>query len=179
MLFRTIDDFLADIAFADEVIENGIESATVAQKEWLEGYFTDDKRTTEEMLADSVDPARRNNQLKRRQKVQASEARVFGGDDPHHVKKIVKTADDAWSGVVHGNYSSVMEMYGGDTLADACFHMEGTVRFSEYRHHIGLYVHNALNQFFKVAYNLGHHELAHHLRELRRKFEESPAYTAR
>jgi hypothetical protein len=180
VLFRTIDDFLADIVFADEIIERGLANATVAQREWLEGYFVDEKRTTDEMLADSVDPARRANHLKRRQKVQASQARVIGGDNPFHVKKIVKTIDDAWSGVVHGNYQSVMEMYGGETLDDARFRMDGVpTRRTSYRHFIGLLVHNALNEFFKVAVNLGLNDLAHELRELRREFEKSPAYTDR
>jgi hypothetical protein len=177
VLFRTIDDFLADITFADEIIEQGIENATTVQKEWLEGYFIDDDRTTAELLADSVDPAKSNHNMKRRQKVQASEARVFGGDDPYHVKKLVKTIDDRWNGTVHGSYFSVMTMYGGPSIEEARFETEGMpTRFSEYRHFLGLLVHNALNQFFKVSINLGIPDLADHLRELRREFEKSPAY---
>jgi len=72
-----------------------------------------------------------------------------------------------------------MEMYGGGALDTAHFHTKGIpARFSEYRHYLGLQVHLALNMFFKVAYNLGHDQLAHHLREMRREFEKSPAYTA-
>lgn len=179
VLFRTINDFLSDITFADEVIEKGIDKVTTTQRDWVESYFIDEKRTTQEMVRDSVEPARRCGFSGRRQKVQASEARIFGGEDPHHVKKLVKTIDDAWSGVVHGNYFSVMEMYGGDTMEGARFDTEGLPsRFSQYRHHLGLYVHNALNQFSKVAYNLGLLELAAALREARRTFEKSPAYTA-
>jgi hypothetical protein len=179
VLYRTIDDFLADITFADEIIEQGMEKATVAQRDWYEGYFVDDNRPIEEMLADSVDPMKRNKQLVRRQKVQASEARVFGGEDPHYVKKLVKTLDDAWSGVVHGNYRSVMEMYGGPSRDETYFHCEGIpARFSQYRHFLGLLVHNALNQGFKVAHNLGMAELASQIIEFRREFETSPAYTS-
>jgi hypothetical protein len=69
-------------------------------------------------------------------------------------------------------------MYGGDTLETAHFATEGMPeRFSEYRHFLGLLVHNALNQFCKVTYNLGLNEVAHQLRELRREFEKSLAYT--
>lgn len=174
VLFRTIDDFLADIAFVDEVVEKGIENATTAQKEFLERYFIDDKRTTKELL----ERREKINYNAKRQKVQASEARTLGGDNPDRIKRMVSAIDDVFSGVVHGDYNSVMEMYGGDTLGTAKFQMRGIpTRFSEYRHHLGLQVHHALNMFFKVAYNLGHEELADSLRELRRKFENSPAYT--
>jgi hypothetical protein len=180
VLLRTIDDFLGEITFVDEIIEKGIENCTTEHKQFLEDYFFDNNRTTEEMLEDSVNPRRKVDFKKHRQKMQASEARFLGGDDPHHIKKVSKTIDDAWSGVVHGSYQSVMEMYGGDSIETAHFEAGGTgARFSDYRHHIGLHVHHALNQFFKVAYNLGHTELAHHLREMRRQFEDSPAYTAR
>ena len=78
-------------------------------------------------------------------------------------------------GVVHGSYQSVMEMYGGESIERASFESGGTgARFSGYRHSIGLHIHNALNQVSKVAYNLGHTELAIHPREVRRKFEKSP-----
>jgi|GEM_PF-609701 len=175
VLFRTIDDFLADIAFVDEIIEKGLENVTTAQKRYLEQYFVDDKRSTEELLENRA----KINYNELRQKVQASQARTLGGDDPHHVKTMVRAIDDGFSGFVHGNYSSVMEMYGGDTLEEACFHTDGVpVRFSEHRHQLGLSVHLALNMFLKVAFNLGHEPLAFQLRELRRQFEESPAYTA-
>ena len=73
-----------------------------------------------------------------------------------------------------------MKMYGGDDVESASFKAGGTgARFSSYRHHIGFHVHAALNQFAKVAINLGHPELAHHLREMRRRFESSPAYSQR
>jgi hypothetical protein len=105
---------------------------------------------------------------------------MLGGDNPYRVKKIVKTLDDSWSGVVHGNYQSVMEMYGGDSLEDSRFRMEGMpTRRTVYRHFIGLLVHNALNEFSKVAFNLGLNELANELRELRKEFEKSPSYTSR
>ena len=180
VLLRTIDDFLAEITFMDEVTEKGIDNCTTEHKRFLEEYFFDNNRTTEEMLEDSVNPTRKVDFTKHRQKMQASEARLLGGDDPHHIKKTVKTIDDAWSGVVHGSYQSVMEMYGGESIETAHFEAGGTgARFSPYRHHIGLHVHHALNEFCKVAYNLGHNQLAHHLREMRREFEKSPAYTAR
>lgn len=180
VLFRTIDDYLADITFADEIIEKGIENVTSAQREWLDGYFVDDSRTTAEMLADSVAPAKKGDPLGRRKKVQASQARTFGGANPFDIKQKVATIDNAWSGVVHGNYNSVMEMYGGTSIEKSYFHTEGVpARFSQYRHFLGLLVHNSINQFFKVAYNLGLEELAHNLRELRREFEKSPAYTTK
>jgi len=175
VLFRTTDDFLAAINFVDEIIEKGPETVTAAQRAFLDQYFVDDKRTTEEML----ESRKKINYNELRQKVQASEARVIGADNPDRMKKIVRTIDDSFSGVVHGSYSSVMEMYGGGTLDTAHFHTEGIpARFSEYRHFLGLQVHLALSLFCKVAHNLGHDELAHHLREMRRKFEKTPAYTA-
>jgi hypothetical protein len=150
VLFRTIDDFLADIMFVDEAVTTG--NANAAQQQFLDKYFVD-----EAMI----------NHNERRQKVQASEARTIGGDNPHRIKEIVSKVDDAFSGIVHGSYQSVMEMFGSGG------------RFVEYRHHLGLYVHRSLNIFCKVAYNLGHEELSFMLRELRREFEASLAYTQR
>jgi hypothetical protein len=171
VLFRTIDDFLADVNFVDEIIEKGPENVTVSQREFLDLYFVDDKRSSEEMLENR----KKVNHNERRQKVQASEARVFGGENPYRVKQIAQTIDDAFSGVVHGNYTSVMEMYGGGA---AYFHTQGIpARFSEYRRFLGLQIHHALDMFFKVAYNLGHRQLAEHIIETRRQFEQSPAYT--
>lgn len=171
VLFRTIDDFIADVDFADEVIERGGEAVTVSQKEFLDKYFLIDERSIEQRLESPAKVSRP------RQKIQAAEARMLGGENPDRIKKIARAVDDVFSGYVHGNYSSVMEMYGG-TAYDAHFHTRGIgFRFSVYRHHLGIYVHRALNTFFKVAHNLGHEELARHIIEFRRYFENSPAYT--
>lgn len=175
VLFRTIDDFIADINFVDEIIEKTLENVTTAQREFLDKYFVDEKLTTEDLL----ERRKKVNYNERRQKVQASEARVFGGENPDQVKKIARAVDDVFSGTVHGNYTSIMTMYGGDGPEDAHFHTRGIpVRFSEYRHHLGLYVHRALNAFFKVSHNFGHAELAEQLIKLRREFEKSPAFSA-
>jgi hypothetical protein len=180
VLLRTIDDFIGEIVFIDEVLPGGAGIVTTEHKQFLENYFFDNKRTADEMLADSINPSRKADFKKHRQKVQAAEARFTGGKDPFNAKKVVKTIDDAWSGVVHGSYQSVMEMYGGDSIEGAKFETSGTgARFTEYRHHIGLYIHRALNFFFKVAYNLGLGELAHDLRETRKHFEKSDVYTSR
>jgi len=174
MLFRPIDDFLADIMYVDEIVENGSAGVTVAQQQFLDRYFIDDKLNIEERMAHR----KKINYNERRQKVQASEARYLGGDNPDRTKKIVQVVDDVFSGVVHGDYLSTMETYGGDTLDETAFHVDGLpVRFPEYRHHLALYVHRALNAFSKVAFNLGQHELAAKLREARITFEKTPAYT--
>jgi hypothetical protein len=171
VLFRTIDDFLADINFIDEILEKGAENVTQAQREFVELYFVDDARTIEERLEDSV---KKINHNARRQKVQASEARLLGFGDPDRVKKIAATIDKAFSGYIHGDYQTAMEMYGGP---NPHFHTHGMpVRFTEYRRHIGIYVHRALNEFCGVAHKLGLEELAYRLREMRREFEKSPAY---
>jgi hypothetical protein len=117
VLFRTIDDFIANINFADELIDKGPENVTVAQREFLETYFVDDKRTSEELL----ESRKKINYNALRQKVQAAEARAFGDGNPDRTKKMVNAIDDVFSGVVHGGYSSVMEMYGGESLEKACF----------------------------------------------------------
>jgi hypothetical protein len=175
VLFRTIDDFLADImAFADEIVEGT--ALTTAQRDFVSKYFVDDPRTPEEILAAGGTRAPRINHNERRQKVQAAEGRVFGAEDPHRTRSLAKVVDDVFNGVVHGDYASSMEMYGGE---DPYFHTKGMpVRFSGYRHHLGIYIHRALNAFFKVAYNLGDHDLANELRERRREFEKTIAYTA-
>src|ERR1700680_1692598 len=59
VLFRTIDDVASQIMFVDEIIEKGEANVTAMQRQFLERYFDDDDRTTEEMLEDSVKPKRR------------------------------------------------------------------------------------------------------------------------
>jgi hypothetical protein len=158
VLFRTIDDFISDIMFVDEVVSTG--KSTLAQQEYFDKYFDDEASI---------------NHNERRQKVQASEARAVGGDNPDRIKKIVKQIDHTFSGVIHGDYSSTMEMYGGPEMK---FHMEGVpYRYPDYRHFTGLQICAALNALFKVAVNLGFTELATHLRALRQEFVASPAYT--
>lgn len=173
VLLRTIDDFLADIVFVDESIEKGVENVTESQRQFIDKYFVDDARTVEEQLADGGKP-RGINHNARRQKVQASEARLIGFENPDRMKKMVATIDDALSGVVHGDYASAMEMFGGNPPH---FHTKGMpVRYDGYRHHVGIYVHRALNVFCGVAYKLGHADLAHKIREIRRDFEKTSAY---
>jgi len=95
---------------------------------------------------------RKINHYERRRKVQATEACFIGGDDPDRVKKIARAIDDVFSGTIHGDYNSIMEMYGGATPETAHFHTQGIpARFSEYRQYLGLQVHHALNMFFKAA----------------------------
>jgi len=172
VLLRTIDDFVGDVFFVDEVIDKGESNATTSQIKFLKDYFIDEK-------ADPTVPPTRPD-LKRRQKVQASEARTLGGDNPYRVVGLVKPIDDVLSGVVHGSYSSVMELYGGASLDEAYFHTQGMLeRCVEYRFFLGQKIHEALNTFFKVAYNLGDHDLANTLREERREFEKSAYYSTK
>ena len=157
-MFRTIDDAVGDFFFVDEVIDTG--NANAAQAKYLAEYFDDAKSV---------------NDNERRRKVQAAEARFLWKGNPSGSKQSVKTIDNTFSGIVHGSYSSIMDMYGGNP---ARFHAEGVpVRFIEYRVHLGIYVHRGLNVFFKVAYNLGLHNLAESIRDLRQTFEKNPAYT--
>jgi hypothetical protein len=179
VLFRTIDDFCAEITFVSELLEKGDDdpNVTVEQKTFLERYFVDDSRTSEQMLADSTDPKKKINYNARRQKVQASEMRFANIENPHRVKQMVKTIDDTLSGVIHGEYASVMELYGG---LPPRFHTEGMpVRFSAYRHYLGLQVSMALNSFCGAASKVGLPLLAERLRTLRQTFEKSSANTTR
>ncbi len=115
VLFGTMDDFLADINFVDEIIEKGLENVTASQRKFFELYFADDDRTNEDLL----ERQNKINHNERRQKVQASETRLIGGDNPDRIKKIVRVIDDVFSGGIHGDYNSVMEVYGGATLETA------------------------------------------------------------
>lgn len=172
VLFRTIDDFIANFMSVDEVLIKGAENVTASQRTFLERYFTDDPRSVEEKMANR----KKVNYNEWRQKVQASEARLLGGENPHQIKQIVQVVDDVFSGFVHGDYASTMEMYGGSTLAQTQFNVSGIpVRFQEYRQHLAIYVHRALNIFSRLAHNLGHQEISEKLRQARINFEASPA----
>jgi len=158
VMFRTIDDACGDFFFVDEVIDTG--KANAAQAKYLAEYFGDEKSI---------------NDNERRRKVQAAEARYLGQGNPSDAKQTVKTIDNTFSGIIHGSYSAMMDMYGGKP---ARFHVEGMpVRSIEYRVHLGIYIHRALNVFCKVANNLGQHELAETIRDLRQIFEKNPSYT--
>lgn len=172
VLFRTIDDYIDEIAFVSEVVEN--RTATTDQTRFIEAFFEDDSRTTAELLQD-----RPRQKRVERKKIHASQERVFGRfvpQIPGLIRRMARAIDDVYSGVVHGSQSSIMQMYEGGT---ECFKVRGmldTPHIRTYRIELANYTHRALNTSSVIALFLGLTDVGDRLYEKRVAFETSEAY---
>jgi hypothetical protein len=168
-LIRTIDEFVGNIMFVKEALDTG--TPTADQQKYIDDYFIDRDQTLEEMLEK---PARAMH-VPRKQKIRASEARQLKPEDPHSVVQASDAIDSVYDGFIHGDYSSVMQMYvGGSTEGFAVTGMQQ--RIPEHRKELANYVHRTMNVMGIVAHGLGLDEVTHELREMRRSFEVTPVY---
>lgn len=174
VIIRTVDDFLAEIMFVEEVVRVG--RPTADQERFIEQFFAEEAFSVDEMIAIDVRRPRRVG----RRSVQASEARVLGefsDSGPDRVRRIARTVDAAYSGYVHGSYATTMELYvGGDNEG---FRLKGTLGSPHIKTFLGelaRYVHRALNIFASIAHGLGLGELAERLLQVRRSMEESDSF---
>ena len=175
-LSRTIDDFLEEIEFL-HADDNGQLNDT--QQQFVDLYFDEDDRPISERLQSPRKVARIP-----RKKIRAHVARLIaratGNDaDIHGIISQSRVVDEAFSGAVHGNYPSTMDLFGGPDRDSARFHMTGmtdTPRMPGYVVNFAIYVHRALNAVSGLAFDLGQTELFQRLQEARVEFEESDAY---
>lgn len=165
VLIRTIDEFLDAVLFADEPIEKGV--TTAEQQKEFDFFFRDFRDDTEKRRAGTFTEFRPE-----KNKVQASQARALGPENPHDTKLLVKTIDDSFSGYVHGDIPTIMEMYvGGHGFSMRG--MQETPRMAEFRSALARVIHNGLNSVLGMAIRSGQPELAEQLRRRRIALEES------
>jgi hypothetical protein len=106
VLIRTINDFLADILYMEEVHQKG--TATVDQQTFLDEFFAQEDFDVQAMLKDPKRPWRVS-----RKHIHASSARILQPENPDPVRKMVATIDIAFSKYVHGEFLTIMELYAG------------------------------------------------------------------
>jgi hypothetical protein len=153
MLFRGIGRYLAEITFVEEGLENDM---TPQHNEFVESFFTLELRSNEDMAAvQGLLPARRNS---------------------HRTRKIFRVVANQYSGVTHGSYQSVMEMYEGSTEHFMLAGMLNTPRIPEYRKELANYTHRALDVLGRVAYGQRLTYLFESLTTCRMALEASSAY---
>ena len=105
-MLRTIDDFIAEIQFAQEAIATGINTAD-QEKEFAQ-FFYEFKDDPEQKISGNFKVYRAE-----RKKVQASQSRQLHPENSHAVRMLAGAIDDTFSGYVHGSYSTIMEMFAG------------------------------------------------------------------
>lgn len=175
VIFRTVDDFLAEIMFVEEAVRTG--QPTADQQRFIEQFFAEETVSVEEMMASDTPGPRRVE----RRAIQASEARVLGEFSETgpggRLRRIVKTIDDVYSKYVHGAYPTVMELYvGGDNEGFRIRGTLGTPHIPTFRRELAHYTHRSLNVLASIAHGLGLEELTPRLLEARRNLEASDAY---
>jgi hypothetical protein len=172
VLFRTINDFLADILYMQEVHEKG--SATVDQQRVIDQFFAQEVFDVNAVLKDPKQPPRVS-----RKSILASGARLLQSENPDPVRRMAATLDIAYSMYVHGEYPTIMEMYVGGDQGEGfrVRGMVGTPKIPIYRQTLAFFTHQALNVFAGVALGtFGLHGLWGTLLEARRQLEASDAY---
>jgi hypothetical protein len=173
VIFRTIDEFVGDIDFLDEA---HLTEPNEAQKRFVEEFFAQDLRTTEEMM-EGTPKVDRVPQKKKR----ASEARTLGAfENVDTMRRRLEATDDVLSGYVHGSYPNIMQMYGGtDTGMNEGFHMHGmlgTPRVEEFQLWLGMFVHPALNTVAMLLHDVRDLERKDKLIDIRNRLEASDEY---
>lgn len=169
VILRTIDDFLAEIAFLHEAHQR--EEPTSGQVKFVELFFAEEGLPIAQLLKALPKVARVT-----RRKIQASEARLLKPDDPDRAQRIVGTIATVFDRYVHGGYPAIMDLYEGGTERFRVRGMQGTPRIPEFLSQIAIYTHRALNEFAIIAGTLKMEDLHAHLIETRRWFEASPGY---
>lgn len=173
VIFRTVDDFLAEIMFVEEALRT--EQRTAGQQRFIDQFFEDETVNVQALIErEGRGPARVT-----RREMQASEARRLGeAANPDRVRRLARTLDDVYSRYVHGAFTTAMELYvGGD---DEGFRLRGmpagSPPIAAYRKALANFAHESLNAFASIAHGLGVQELAERLIDARRTLEASPAY---
>jgi hypothetical protein len=174
VIIRTVDDFLDEIMFVEEVVQTG--KPTTDQQRFIDQFFAEDDFSVEQMTATD---AKRPRGVPRKS-IQASQGRVLGPfahKGPDRVRRMAKTIDAAYSGHVHGSYMSAMELYqGGDGEGFMLRGTLGSPHIKTYLEEVARYVHRTLNTFAGIAHGFGLRVLAERLLRVRRSMEESASF---
>jgi len=172
VLIRAIKEFMTDIEFLQEGIENG--TFNKQQDKFIKDFFEKDLQTPEELIAE------KQSYVPRRKKI-ASLARTYEiYDDFDSIRKKFQAIDQGFDGYIHGLYPHIMELYEGtyDGSSEG-FVLSGTTlsrKKESWRQQISIDIHGALNIINLVAINLELIELADELHDKRNNFENSIAF---
>lgn len=172
VLIRTIKEFMTDIDFLQEGIDNG--KFNKQQEKFIKDFFKKDLQTPEELIAEK-------HSYVPKKKKRASLARTYEKyDNFNRVREIYHANDLVFDGYVHGYYPCIMELYEGsrDGTSEG-FVLNGTSlsrRKEFWRQQISIDIHGALNIINLITINLGLIELTDKLKGERNKFENSIAY---
>lgn len=172
VLFRTLDEIQEDILFLATAETNG--ARTDRHEKYLEAFYSDPVFSRPEGSLDIAKP-----DLVPRKKIRAHTMNVLGkGVNVSQALAAGESVGTAYSGYVHGNSESIMDMYGGDP---PCFHVEGmlgTPRIASCARDAGNHVYRGLMATITGAKAFGDAQLVDALYAFLAKYEAANGHTA-
>lgn len=153
VLFRTLDEIHEDIVFLATALTNN--ARTERHDKYLEVFFADyvfaRQRGTLEIAKPNMLP---------RKKIRAHTIRVLGkGIDVAQAVTSLEAIGTAYSGYVHANSESIMDLYGGDPPQFHVHGMCGTPRIETFARDAGNYIYRGLMATITAAKAFGKAEL--------------------
>lgn len=172
VLFRTLDEINEDIMFlATAATSNG---RTTLHEKYLKAFFAEPVFSRPQGAMDIAKP-----DLVPRRKVRAHVMNVLGrGVNVPQALAAGEALGTAFSGYVHANSESIMDMYGG---SPACFNlrgMPGTSRIDECTRSTETYIYRTLMTTLTAAKAFGDVNLVEVLETFLAKYESANGHTA-
>ena len=167
-LCRMVDDFCNEILF---ILKPQGEDGKFSedQMRFLENFFQEELDQPNDPLASSQ--KRATVPVKR---IHAAFAKLASTElNSSDAKEMLRTAQQAFSGYVHGAYPHIMEMFGGSPPRFHMFGMLGTPRIDEWREQLVTYVYRVSMASIFVARKLGLEDMEKKLRIYLKEFEEA------
>lgn len=174
IITRTIIEFTEKIFYAEEAQISA--KLTEAQKAIQDSYFEDDVTCTEDLF-------KKDSWWIKMGSVHDSQEqylnRLTAGNAPDNIGKIAKVIYHTFSRYVHGFYTSIMEMYEGETER---FLMKGMLQTPREKEMIGGVFRSIVpvfSAFLSISQRLGMKESEKAITEEWRLFVDSPEYDSR
>lgn len=172
VLFRTLDEINEDIMFLATAETN--RARTNLHEKYLKAFFAEPV-----FLRPQGTMAIAKQDLVPRRKIRAHTMTVFGqGVNVSQALTAGEAISTAFSGYVHANSESIMDMYGGNP---ASFHLEGmpcTSRIDEYTRSTENYIYRGLMTTLTAAKAFGDVKLVELLYIFLAKYESANGHTA-
>jgi hypothetical protein len=167
VLFRTIDDFIAEIAFL--IDGDNADPFPQSQQDFVDQFFAASIDTQEEMLED------RNPARVIRRKIIAAYARYLNSKDWSTTERTLKAVFRNLDGYVHGSYPHSMELF-DPNLRGGEFRMKGRApapHVMSIEETLILYTSRSLSLFGMLALKIGNGVLRDELVEARNRLEST------